>query len=607
MEILKIRSNETGEWTEVAALVGPEGPAGKDGYTPQKDVDYFDGADGKDGPQGPIGPAGEGVPAGGSAGQVLAKKSADDYDTEWVNQTGGSGGGSVAVDNKTIIENEDGTIGTTIGGSWVDGLVDGPTIVEITGTSTDVSSIITYDVMQTLINTENLRANLNTGFGKESGCLVEIDTSIADTYKLTCKYTITTVKIVYTGTGTADNWSCTREFEGGSSGFSSPNSFYSLVIGKVPSPINSASFLPLSEDFSVDNDKLKLGWLQLTANKGFSFNYNQKNGTGKDNGGSSLSGGQNSCNQGRNGICWGSNVNNGYGTEVFIFGNQVYTKNNPYYSFATNMINYIAKNYSFVAGNYNNWYGSTLGEGTAVFGRGNSPASDWSFNTGKWSAFDTDKIYAHIVGNGTDNNNRANAYTLDWSGNATFAGTVSSAGADYAEFFEWLDGNSANEDRVGYIVALDGDKIRLANADDDVLGIISGTATVLGDNAEWCWNKRYLTDDFGRTIYEDREVVHEAAYNDEGELVQEEWTEVVHAPVVNPDYDPAQPYINRRNRPEWATVGMMGKLFVRDDGSCLPNFYATVGENGVATLTATKTNMRVMKRVADNIVQVCLK
>lgn len=571
MEVIKYRTSPDSEWKSLEALVG------------------------------------EGVPAGGSAGQVLAKKSADDYDTEWVDQTGGSGG-SVAIDNKTIIQNEDGTIGTAIGGCWVDGLVDGPTIVEITGTSTDVSSIITYDVMQTLINTENLRANLNSGFGAESGCLVNIDTSTADTYKLTCIYTITTVKIVYTGTGTADNWSCKRSFEGGSSGFNSPNSFYSLVIGKVPSPINSANFLPLSEDFTVDSDKLKLNWLQLTANKGFNFNYNQNNKQGKDNNSGSLSGGWYTNNKGANGICWGSNVNNnGNGSENFLFGNQIYTKNNPYYSFATNMINYIAKNYSFVAGNQNNWYGSTFGEGIAVFGRGNSPASDWSFNTGKWSAFDTDKIYAHIVGNGTDNSNRANVYTLDWSGNATFAGTVSSAGADYAEFFEWLDGNSANEDRVGYIVALDGDKIRLANADDDVLGIISGTATVLGDNAEWCWNKRYLTDDFGRTIYEDREVVHEAAYNDEGELVQEEWTEVVHAPVVNPDYDPDKPYINRRNRPEWAAVGMMGKLFVRDDGSCLPNFYATVGENGVATLTATKTNMRVMKRVADNIVQVCLK
>lgn len=66
---------------------GPEGPQGPQG-TP--------GADGERGPQGPQGPKGDtgaGVPTGGTTGQVLAKKSDSDYDTQWVNQTGGGGGG----------------------------------------------------------------------------------------------------------------------------------------------------------------------------------------------------------------------------------------------------------------------------------------------------------------------------------------------------------------------------------------------------------------------------------------------------------------------------------------------------------------------------------
>ncbi len=44
------------------------------------DAGEFDGADGQPGQTGPAGP---GVPAGGSKGQVLKKKSAADYDTEW--------------------------------------------------------------------------------------------------------------------------------------------------------------------------------------------------------------------------------------------------------------------------------------------------------------------------------------------------------------------------------------------------------------------------------------------------------------------------------------------------------------------------------------------
>ena len=51
------------------------------------------GATGPTGPQGatgPAGPSGVGVPTGGTTGQVLAKASGTDFDTEWVNQSGGA-------------------------------------------------------------------------------------------------------------------------------------------------------------------------------------------------------------------------------------------------------------------------------------------------------------------------------------------------------------------------------------------------------------------------------------------------------------------------------------------------------------------------------------
>ena len=233
-----------------------------------------------------------------------------------------------------------------------------------------------------------------------------------------------------------------------------------------------------------------------------------------------------------------------------------------------------------------------------VSGRGNieDTGSGW-----------TEGSYIHIIGNGS-NTSRSNAYTLDWQGNGTFAGTVSSStGADYAEYFEWKDGNPNNEDRVGYIVTLDGDKIVKANTGDDILGICSGTAMVLGDSAEWNWSKRYLTDDFGRIIYEDYDVEHEEVKDENtGKVIEEAWTEHIHAPKENPDYDTARAYIKRSERPEWQIVGMMGKLYVRDDGSCVVNGYADV-KDGIATKASGKTNMRVMERVADNIVRVLMK
>lgn len=49
------------------------------------------GATGPQGPVGPVGPSGQdgvGVPSGGTTGQVLKKKSGNDYDTVWANESG---------------------------------------------------------------------------------------------------------------------------------------------------------------------------------------------------------------------------------------------------------------------------------------------------------------------------------------------------------------------------------------------------------------------------------------------------------------------------------------------------------------------------------------
>ena len=58
-------------------------------------------------------------------------------------------------------------------------------------------------------------------------------------------------------------------------------------------------------------------------------------------------------------------------------------------------------------------------EGTNTIASG-----DNSHVQGKYNVEDTEHKYAHIVGNGTDYNERSNAHTLDWSGNAWFAGSV---------------------------------------------------------------------------------------------------------------------------------------------------------------------------------------
>ena len=247
-------------------------------------------------------------------------------------------------------------------------------------------------------------------------------------------------------------------------------------------------------------------------------------------------------------------------------------------------------------------------EGSSSFGYITQNNTQYGMVIGKFNKYsEKDKLFA--IGNGTSNteSTQKNIFTVDTVGNVVAAGTVSSAtGADYAEYFEWKDGNPDNEDRVGYIVTLDGDKIVKANSGDDILGICSGTALILGDSAELYWNKKFVTDDFGRLIYKEQQFQCEPVLDPDGNVIKEAWVETSYAPLVSSDYDPSKPYIKRENRPEWQIVGMMGKLYVRDDGSCVVNGYADA-VNGIATKATGKTNMRVMERINDSIIRVLMK
>lgn len=147
--------------------VGPSGPAGAAGATgPQGDV----GPQGVAGPQGAQGPqgvkgdkgdtgaqgaAGLGVPAGGATAQVLAKKSAADNDTQWVDQTGG--GSSVAVTAARAFRNATGPAVPV--GTWVKVALDAKTH-DINGNLYDAANgrfviqvVGTYSVKGTIVAT----------------------------------------------------------------------------------------------------------------------------------------------------------------------------------------------------------------------------------------------------------------------------------------------------------------------------------------------------------------------------------------------------------------------------------------------------------------------
>lgn len=244
-----------------------------------------------------------------------------------------------------------------------------------------------------------------------------------------------------------------------------------------------------------------------------------------------------------------------------------------------------------------NYYSHAEGYGTIAAGRNQTAM-------GKFNISDTSSLV--IVGNGSKDTTRSNAYKLDAHGNGWFEGTVASTGADYAEYFEWADGNPDGEDRIGRVVTLDGDKIRYANDNDYIVGIVSGTALILGDNPGDEWKNKFLKDEYGRFITETVEDFIEYFDYETGENVTES-TGFVTRKVLNPEFNPEDEYITREERNEWEIVGMMGKLHVIDDGTCVVNSYAKVSHDGIVTHSDDVTTMRVMERISDNIILVLKK
>lgn len=66
-----------------------------------------------------------------------------------------------------------------------------------------------------------------------------------------------------------------------------------------------------------------------------------------------------------------------------------------------------------------------IGQSSHTEGSYTKASSEHQHVQGKFNIEDTANKYAHIVGNGKNNNSRSNAHTLDWEGNAWYAGKLS--------------------------------------------------------------------------------------------------------------------------------------------------------------------------------------
>ena len=220
----------------------------------------------------------------------------------------------------------------------------------------------------------------------------------------------------------------------------------------------------------------------------------------------------------------------------------------------------------------------SVNDNCSVLGRYNNP--DFTWDASLW------------VGGGSSDNNRQNMFIIQPKdgGQIHYRGELKKADGwigDFAEYFEWEDGNPNNEDRVGYMVELStSGKIRFATSIDNCVGVTSETCTITSGSCSFEWHGMYLRDDFGRIIYEDVD----------GEMI----------PKKNPNYNPDASYISRDKRPEWCKVGLLGQILTRQDGTLEPGGFA-VCVDGVATKSLDRQGYRVVKVINGNVALLLVK
>lgn len=197
--------------------------------------------------------------------------------------------------------------------------------------------------------------------------------------------------------------------------------------------------------------------------------------------------------------------------------------------------------------------------------------------------------------------------------------------ADYAEYFEWEDGNPTGDLRYGLSVSLvDYGKIKIGN--ENIIGIVSSVPGVIGDAAELGWKNKYKLNEWGQVITEVlnrydiirsdengknksisiwvdslgnqyyKEPQNESQkqsflISNKFEFSQEEENSKRESVVnlLSEEFNPDELYVPRSQRKEFAPIGLLGKLRVKTAEKIISK-YIDFNSNGLA-INGTKYNV----------------
>ena len=193
------------------------------------------------------------------------------------------------------------------------------------------------------------------------------------------------------------------------------------------------------------------------------------------------------------------------------------------------------------------------------------------------------------------------------NGNVSIAGTLTQS-ATFTDFAEFMPNATGAEIEAGTLLTLDDGAVRPADEGEEICGVVSHTAAILAGDTPFCWQGRYLHDEFGRRLYEDipdedwQAEIPDPDWDGEGEqptIPNPEPQGTVTALKENPDWNPELPQVPRSDRQdEWTPVGLLGQVFVRT-GEQVQAGDRITAKGGKGYATTERTGLKVMQVTKD--------
>lgn len=173
-------------------------------------------------------------------------------------------------------------------------------------------------------------------------------------------------------------------------------------------------------------------------------------------------------------------------------------------------------------------------------------------------------------------------------GNGTCDGSWTGGGADYAEYFESVDGSQLP---LGATVTLENGKVKKSSIGDKIIGVVRPKkdcqgSSLIGNAASFKWSKKYLKDEFGNYIFEDIDLVEWSTVTKDHEdkdlvkqfskyakdmtteddvCARENGAKYSKRKVrkLNPEFSSDSKYVPREDRNEWNLIGLLGQVPVK--------------------------------------------